>query len=59
MPTLAQTIEASGILLGFLENFNCPGSFSEPDKIQIYRIQTHLLEEYSKAKSIRQTSIKD
>lgn len=57
-PTLAQAIEASSILLGFLENFNCP-SISEPDKMQIYRIQTHLLEEQSKTKNIRQTSIKD
>ena len=27
-PTLAQAIEASSILLGFLENFNCPPSIS-------------------------------
>ena len=44
-PTLAQAIEASSILLGFLENSNCPRSISEPYKMQIYRIQIHLLEE--------------
>ena len=39
-PTLAQAIDASSILLGFLENFNWPRSISEPDKMQIFRIQT-------------------
>ena len=34
-------------------------SNSEPDKMQIYLIQTHLLEEQSKAKNIRHTSIKE
>ncbi|XP_053968607.1 jerky protein homolog-like [Anastrepha ludens] len=55
-PTLAQAIEASSVLLKFLENYTGTG-ISEPDKIQVYRIQSHLLKEQMNSK--RQTTLNE
>ncbi|XP_037827680.1 jerky protein homolog-like, partial [Lucilia sericata] len=56
--TLKEAINAASTLLDFLESPGCSG-ITEQDKIQIYRIQENLVNENTKLKKKRQTTLHD
>ena len=56
--TSKETINATSTLLDFLESSGCSG-ITEQDKIQVYRIQEKLVNENTKLKKKRQTTIHD